>query len=163
MSWMRSRSVVGSPAWIVLTRCGRAFCTWFLAPNYWHARLGQQLAELLGPLARDAGLEAVLGAFNLGDSINDFRVPDGGLHRPGAEGTWLHTAAVVVEIVSPGDETWQKLPFYALHEVDEVLILDPDEHAVHWLGLSDGEYRAIERSALIALGPRELAEQIDWP
>jgi hypothetical protein len=133
------------------------------APNYWHARLGQQRAELLGPLARDAGLEAVLGAFNLGDSINDFRVPDGGLHRPGAEGTWLHTAAVVVEIISPGDETWQKLPFYALHEVDEVLILDPDEQAVHWLGLSDGEYRPIERSALIALDPRELAEQIDWP
>lgn len=133
------------------------------APNYGHARLGQQLAELLGPLARDAGLEAVLGAFNLGDSIEDFRVPDGGLHRPGAEGTWLHTAALVVEIISPGDETWQKLPFYAAHEVDEVLILDPEERAVHWLGLSNGEYLPIECSALIALGPKELAEQVDWP
>jgi Putative restriction endonuclease len=68
-----------------------------------------------------------------------------------------------VEIISPGDETWQKLPFYAAHEVDEVLILDPDEHAVHWLGLNGGEYRPIERSALIALGPKELAELIDWP
>jgi hypothetical protein len=133
------------------------------APNYEHARLGQQLAESLGPLARDAGLEAVLGAFNLGDSIDDFRVPDGGLHRSGAEGVWLHTAALAVEIISPGDETWQKLPFYADHEVDEVLIVDPEERAVHWLGLSDGEYLPIERSALIALGPTELAEQIDWP
>jgi len=44
-----------------------------------------------------------------------------------------------------------------------VLILDPAEHAVHWLGLSDGEYLPIERSALIALGPKELAEGIDWP
>lgn len=28
------------------------------------------------------------------------RVPDGGLHRPGASGTWLPTAALVVEIGS---------------------------------------------------------------
>ena len=133
------------------------------APNYGHARLTQQLAVALDGLAREAGLEAAMGEFNLGDSIDDFRVPDGGLHRPGAEGVWLHTAALVVEIISPGDETWQKLPFYAAHEVDEVLIIDPAEHAVHWLGLSGGEYQPIERRGLIDLGPTELAGQIDWP
>ena len=133
------------------------------APNYGHARLTQQLAEILGSLARDADLEAAMGEFNLGDSIDDIRVPDGGLHRPGTEGVWLHTAALAVEIVSPSDETWQKLPFYAAHEVDEVLILDPEEHAVHWLGLSDGEYLPIDRSGLIDLGRDELAERIDWP
>jgi Uma2 family endonuclease len=134
------------------------------APNYGHARLGQQLAEILGPLARDASLEAAMGEFNLGDSEADFRVPDGGLHRPGAKGVWLHTAALVVEIVSPGDETWQKLPFYAAHEVDEVLIVDPQACAVHWLGLTDGgEYRPIERSGLIDLGPTELAGRLAWP
>jgi hypothetical protein len=133
------------------------------APSYGHARLTQQLAVALDGPAREAGLEAAMGEFNLGVSIDDFRVPDGGLHRPGTEGVWLHTAALVVEIISPGDETWQKLPFYAVHEVDEVLILDPAEHAVHWLGLSDGEYLPIERSALIALGSKELAERIDWP
>lgn len=133
------------------------------APSYEHARLTQQLAIALDGPAREAGLEAAMGEFNLGDSIDDFRVPDGGLHRPGAEGIWLHTAALVVEIISPEDETWQKLPFYAAHKVDELLILDPDEHAVHWLGLSDGEYLPIERSALIALGPKQLAERIDWP
>ncbi len=133
------------------------------APSYEHARLTQQLAIALDGLAHEAGLEAAMGEFNLGDSIDDFRVPDGGLHRPGAEGVWLHTAALVVEIISPGDETWQKLPFYAAHKVDELLILDPAEHAVHWLGLSDGEYLPIERSALIALGPKKLAERIDWP
>jgi Uma2 family endonuclease len=91
-------------------------------------------------------------------------VPDGGLHRSRYWGTWEHTAPLVVEIVSPSDETWQKLPHYAAHEVDEVLILDPEEHAVHWLGLTDGgEYRPIERSNVIDLGRDELAEQIDWP
>jgi len=133
------------------------------ARNYGHARLTQQLAEILGSLARDADLEAAMGEFNLGDSIDDFRVPDGGLHRPGTSGVWLHTAALVVEIVSLGDETWQKLPFYGAHEVDEVLILDPEEQAVHWLGLDGNEYRPIERSDLIDLGRDELAKQIAWP
>jgi hypothetical protein len=133
------------------------------APNYGHARLTQQLAVALDDPARDAGLEAAMGEFNLGDSIDDFRVPDGGLHRSGTGGVWLHTAALVVEIISPGDETWQKLPFYAAHEVDEVLILDPEERAVHWLGLSGDEYHPIERSGLIDLGQAELADKIDWP
>ncbi len=133
------------------------------APNYEHARSTQQLAEILGPLARAVALVPTMGEFNLGDSIDDFRVPDGGLHRPGASGTWLHTAALVVEIVSPGDESWEKLPFYAAHQVDEVLIVDPQTRAVHWLGLADGEYHPIERSGLIDLGAAELAQQLDWP
>lgn len=101
--------------------------------------------------------------FNLGESEHDFRVPDGGLHRPGAGGIWHPTAALVVEIVSPDDETWQKLPFYAAHGVDEVLIVDPEERSVHWLGLAGDEYSEVERSGLIELGAAELAERIDWP
>jgi hypothetical protein len=133
------------------------------ARSYGHARLTQQLAVALDGPAREAGLEAAMGEFNLGASIEDFRVPDGGLHRPGAGGVWLHTAALVVEIVSPGDETWQKLPFYAAHDVDEVLILDPEARAIHWLGLADGEYRPLERSGLIDLGPAGLVPLIVWP
>jgi len=30
------------------------------------------------------------------------------------------TVALVVEIVSPGDESWQKLPFYAAHSAGEL-------------------------------------------
>ncbi len=133
------------------------------APGHAHARVAQQLAELLGPAARAAGLEATMHEFNLGDSERDFRVPDGGLHRPGAATMWHPTAALVVEIVSPGDEGWQKLPFYAAHHVDEVLIADPHRQTVDWLALDSGEYRRIQRSALIDLGPVELAERIDWP
>ena len=33
--------------------------------------------------------------FNLGESEEDYRVPDGGLHRPGATGVWHGTAALV--------------------------------------------------------------------
>ncbi len=132
------------------------------APSLAHARIAQQLAELMGPLAREAGLESTMHEFNLGASEQDFRVPDGALHRPGAAGIWLPTAALVVEVVSRGDETWEKLPFYATHGVDEVLIVDPQERKAYWLELADGQYRDVPHSRLIDLGQQELVEQIDW-
>jgi hypothetical protein len=132
-------------------------------PSFEHARISQQLAVLLDGPARAGGLLAAISEFNLGESEHDFRVPDGGLHRPGAAGVWLSTAALVVEILSPDDETWQKLPFYAAQNVDEVLIVDPTARTVAWLGLREGEYQPVQRSALIELGPIELAEQLDWP
>lgn len=132
------------------------------APSHSHAVVGAQLKALLRPFALAAGL-LVTDEFNLGDSEQDFRVPDGGLHRPGAAEMWHPTAALVLEIVSPQDETWQKLPFYAAHGVDEMLIVDPQEHTVQWLALTDGDYRPIEHSNLIDLATAALAEQIDWP
>jgi Uma2 family endonuclease len=132
------------------------------APDVRHAQIAQQLAVLLDRPARTAGLLPAMHEFNLGNSEHDFRVPDGGLLRPDAAGTWLPTAALVVEIVSPGDETWQKLSFYAAHQVDELLIVDPAERTVHWLGLSGEEYLPAEHSSLIDLGPSTLAEQIEW-
>ena len=56
-----------------------------------------------------------------------------------------------------------KLPFYAAHQVDEVLIVDPQEQRVHWLALADGQYVPVEHSGLIELGAAELADQIAWP
>src|SRR5204862_6599662 len=96
-------------------------------------------------------------------SEHDYRVPDGGVHRDRPRGVWLPTAAIVVEIVSPGDESWEKLPFYARQLVDEVLIVDPQERAVNWLALADGKYVPIDRSRLIDLGAADLAVRIDWP
>lgn len=133
------------------------------APSGEHAYVTQQLAELLGGPARSAGLIPTMGEFNLGDSEESYRVPNGGLHRELPRGTWHSTAALVVEVVSPGDESWEKRPFYAQHQVDELLIVDPSQRAVHWLALEDGEYRPIERSRLVELGPEDLASRIDWP
>jgi Uma2 family endonuclease len=132
------------------------------APNHGHASIEAQLIMILGPKARAAGLE-IIGQSNLGESAHDYRVPDTALHRPGAGGTWHPTAALVVEIVSPGDESWDKLPFYAAHGVDEALIVDPAERTCDWLALSGGEYTPIERSLLIDLSASELVEQLDWP
>jgi hypothetical protein len=155
-------SAGGVQAWIISTSCGKAFCTWFPVRAS-STRIGQQLAVLLDGPARAAGLLPAISEFNLGESEHDFRVPDGGLHRPGAAGVWLSTAALVLEILSPGAETWQKLPFYAAHDVDEVLIVDPTERTVAWLGLRGGEYQPIQRSRLVELGPDDLAGRLDWP
>jgi Uma2 family endonuclease len=129
-------------------------------PSYLHERLLMVLARLIGPHADAAGLE-MTGGVGLGVK-NNFRVPDLALHRPGAAAQWQPTLALALEILSPEDEAWEKLPFYAAHDVDELVIVDPPERRVHWLALREGEYREAERSSLIELGPRELAEQIAW-
>lgn len=133
------------------------------APRGEHADIAQQLAEILAKPARAAGLVPAMGEFNLGASEHDYRVPDGALHRERPRGVWLPTAALVVEIVSPDDESWEKLPFYAAHAVDEILIVESRERAVHWLALADGQYRPTAGSALIAPGPAQLADLLDWP
>lgn len=131
--------------------------------RFGHGFLDQQLAELLGPLADAAGLTPT-GAFNLGEP-NDFRVPDRGIHRghpdPGA--VFLSTAAVVIEILSPGDESYDKLPFYAAHGVDEVMLVDPGERRIRVLVLGSGRYQEAESSALLRIQASDLTTAIRWP
>src|SRR5947209_3172810 len=91
-----------------------------------HAWIDQQLAVLLGPPALQAGLIAT-GPVNVGLDQDNFRVPDRALHRDWSDRVWYPTVALVVEIVSPDDESWEKLDFYAERDVDEVLIVDPQE------------------------------------
>jgi Uma2 family endonuclease len=131
------------------------------APLRRHAELQAQIVRLLGVPADSAGLRTV-GAFNLGHE-GDYRVPDAALLEPGPDALYVTTAALVVEILSPGDESWEKLPFYASRQVDELLIVDPQKRSVDWLALAGGEYRPVQRSSLIDLGRAELSDQIDWP
>ncbi len=131
------------------------------APGAAHRRIDRRLAELLRPLAADAGLVSD-GEFNLG-SQEDYRIPDRGLYRPEDEADWQKTASLVVEIVSPGDESWEKLSFHAAHEVDELVFIDPQKRTVHWLVLDDGGYREVEGSRVITLARADLREQLGWP
>jgi Uma2 family endonuclease len=132
------------------------------APRGRHGAIETQLAVLLTPLARAAGL-VLTGQFNVGSSEEDYRVPDLGVHRAFSDRVWYPSAMLVIEIVSPGDESYKKLDFYAAHGVEEVVIVDPGERVVKWSVLGDGEYRELEHSAVLACGPAELTRQIDWP
>jgi len=126
-----------------------------------HGLLDTQMAILLEPLATAAGLIGS-GAFNLGDSTN-FRVPDRGLHRAKSAAVWLPTAAVVIEIESPDDETWDKLDFYAAHGVDEVLVVSAERRSVTWLVLQGERYDQADHSYLLGRASAALVESIDWP
>ena len=130
-------------------------------PTAAHSLIAHQAAVLLDASARAAGLH-VSAEFNLG-AKQDFRVPDLGVHRGRPHGTWIPTAAIVVEIVSPDDETWEKLPFYAEHKVEELLIFDPQVRSVRWLAFREGKYRPADRSEIVGLAASELAKRIDWP
>lgn len=126
-----------------------------------HERLAVKLARLLDPLADSAGVE-LTRAVGIGEGKDDYRVPDLALHRPGSAPMWHPTAALAVEIVSPGDKTWDKLDFYAAHRVDELLIVDPTRRKVDWLALASDGYRPVDRSALIDLTADDLARQLTW-
>jgi Uma2 family endonuclease len=96
-------------------------------PKNWHARVQRDLLVVLIPRAAALGLEPLSesGVFGAAD---DFRVPDVVFVRPdevyGDDEGWAR-AELVVEIRSPGDDSYRKLPFYA-ERVREVLILHRD-------------------------------------
>jgi Uma2 family endonuclease len=131
------------------------------APHPSHGLLDDEVAAVLRPLARRAGLVGS-GPFNLG-SPDDYRVPDRGLHRGEPTTTFVPTAAVVVEIASPDDETWNKVDFYAAHLVDELLIVDPRKRSVTWLVLGTDGYTEQDSSELLGVSSTDVTEQIDWP
>lgn len=92
-----------------------------------HQERGSALIAILRTLAKRVGLQATYetGLFERGRDDN-YRVPDNVVSRPehrtsrGVEGR----AELVVEFRSPNDESYEKLPFYALLDVEEVAILD---------------------------------------
>jgi Uma2 family endonuclease len=131
------------------------------AAHPYHGYVYEEVADLLRPLARRAGLVRT-AAFNLGEPSN-FRVPDGGLHRTLPRTVFVTTAAVVIEIESPDDETWDKLSFYASHRVDEVLIVSAESGLVMWLRLEGERYVVADHSDLLGPGSRGLARGISWP
>ena len=131
------------------------------APAGPHSWIDQQLAELVGPRARQSGLW-MGDAFNLG-VVDDFRVPDRGIHTAPPIQTWFDTAVVVIEVESPGDESWDKLGFYAARHVDEVLIVSPEKRTVTWLRLEGDEYVDRGGSAALGMTSAELSGQLEWP
>ncbi len=132
------------------------------AAHPWHGYIDRCLAVLLEPAGRRAGLIGT-GPFNLGEP-EDFRVPDGGYHRGMPSSVFVATAAIVVEVISPHDETWEKFGFYAAHGVEEVVTAEPAEARLQWFVLSDTtEYVATDRSPLLGVSVAEIASAIEWP
>ena len=124
-----------------------------------HGQIDRQLARILHPYALRAGLVDG-GSFNLG-TPQDYRVPDGGFYPPQPVGVYVSSATVVVEILSPNDETFAKFDFYARHGVQEVIVVDPDRSEFHCYALPSGD--RLPRSEVLDVDMSELTDAIDWP
>ena len=119
-------------------------------PSGAHQRFGGQLFHVLDALAREKGL---VGSYETGlfrpGTDHDYRVPDQVYARPelltdrGVDGP----AELVVEIRSPGDETYDKLGFYADLGVGEVLVVQPGEGRAELFSLRGDRHEPVEADA----------------
>jgi Uma2 family endonuclease len=131
------------------------------APSGRHGRVDDEVGAVLRPLARRAGLSGTT-ACNIGGP-SDFRVPDRAYFRTGGLEVWNPRAAIVVEIVSPGDESRQKFKFYHRAGIEEVLIVDPDARTAEWFVRSGAAFQAADHSQLLGITAAELVAAIAWP
>lgn len=126
-----------------------------------HGDVEAQIGALLHGRARQRKLWPT-GPVNIGGP-EDYRVPDRAFFREREPGVFLPRAAIVVEVVSPGDESYAKLPFYFACGVDEVLIADPERRVVEWYGRGERGFERVGRSDLLDLDEEGLTAEIDWP
>lgn len=115
----------------------------------------------LSPLADAAGLW-LSGPFNLGTSKDDFRVPDFGFHQVEPLQVWVPTAVIVGEVLTPDDESRDKLAFYAARGVEEVLLVDPLAHTVELLLRARPGWAPSAASPRLGVGLDRLAV-LRWP
>jgi Uma2 family endonuclease len=96
-------------------------------PKLWHDRLNVRLFFALAPRAEARGLEPHNGPVGIFGAANDWRVPDQLYVRPeDAREEGVVSAELVVEIRSPGDDSFKKLPSFASRGVAEVMIIHQD-------------------------------------
>lgn len=128
-------------------------------PHSNHGAVQLALSGLLVAAAGRLNLHATT-TFNLGRS-DDFRIPDGGL-MPWPAATWHDTAVLVVEILSPEDETFAKLDFYRRHGVTELLVVDWRSRTVRCLALQE-EPQERDSSHVLELTTAQIEAELDWP
>ena len=135
------------------------------APSDEHQRILDELIEFLRPLLRKSGRGTLRSGINVFDEASpreNYRIPDLTFVKSD------HTAVMktdgirggppdaVVEIRSPSDETYEKLPFFAKLGVSEVIVINRDTKAVEIFRLADRESRAVPADSAGALAAETL-------
>jgi Uma2 family endonuclease len=131
-------------------------------PSEQHQATGAALLRILAPLAEARGLAAryETGLFRP-DVDNDYKVPDQLYARADrrSERGFEGGADLVVEILSPDDETYRKLDWYASVGVGEVLVIEPSTRAVELFANVDGHMVPVVPAVIECLGVT--AETVD--
>jgi Uma2 family endonuclease len=126
------------------------------APTVEHQRIVDELIEFLRPLLRRTGRGALFSQINVFRETTqqpDFRIPDltfvatGREHVLHADGIRREGPDAVIEVRSPDDETYEKLPFFAAIGVREVIVCDRDTKEPEVFRLRGSRYEAVERDA----------------
>jgi Uma2 family endonuclease len=122
------------------------------APGYEHQRIIAELIEFLRPLLKRTGRGILVPGINVFRADNDYRIPDLSFVARGHEDALAEDGArkgpdLVIEVRSPGDESYEKLPFYAALGVREVVIILRDEKAPELFRLAGDQYVAVVADA----------------
>jgi Uma2 family endonuclease len=112
---------------------------WHLTdPTRRHQQIATRICRILSEVIEDTGRGSASISINVTDReydwIENHRCPDGTVILTGNPGRWIgeNEAAflggpdLIVEVRSPGDKTYEKLPFYNSLGVKEVLIVDQE-------------------------------------
>lgn len=128
-----------------------------------NAIVAAEVLSVLRPRA-DALELRTLNPFNLGLDRTDFRCPDGGwIRRDAPLSLYLPTAVAVLEVLSPDDETYAKLPHYAARGVQEVLVAHPTERWVACHVRRGERWEQDDEGSLFTMTMTDLTAQVDWP
>lgn len=122
-------------------------------PHSWAPLLNGALLVVLGPLAERVGLRPYGGAGIFAHLESDWRVPDEVYARPDQQiEEGLVGAELVVEIRSPDDESYAKLPFYAGRGITEALIVHRDRRFELFRLDGAGAYQPVKDGRSTVLG-----------
>jgi Uma2 family endonuclease len=118
------------------------------APGYEHQRIVAELLEFLRPLLKRTGRGNLVPGINVFRANDDYRIPDLTFVAHGHEGVLAEDGArggpdLVIEIRSPGDESYEKFPFYAALGVREVLVVLRDEKKPELFRLTGDSYASV--------------------
>jgi Uma2 family endonuclease len=130
------------------TGCDRLDEVWAgVPPSISHQDFEYELERALRSIAARRGLRTLhnIGLAVPGTGWTDYRVPDLSVAHPAelSEHALEGRAELVVEILSPRDESRDKLPFYASRGVREVWLIEPVTRRVEVFALRGRGYEAI--------------------
>jgi len=122
------------------------------APAVEHQRMQLKMGAFLDPLLerkKRGTLAPGINVFNEDFPLEDYRIPDFSFVSAGreaiiaADGIRGGAPDAVIEIRSPGDESYEKFPFFARLGVREVIVVDRDTKKPEVYRLAGGQYLAV--------------------